>query len=213
MVGIMTASLACSSSRKWENLKTLVVDPTTRERYNDKLVPILEATSPHKPFGTTDVVANTLALATLHQKDPEEALKDLSERRQGGYRTPAAEWLHSILGPLFLGQWHDRDAYDSEFDRAEVMLGILAQDVANVRASVSPDGRAWTRSHWYGRATWRAVHYHGNAAEHTAEELAGQGKLWGPLQAGLFGADEDRAKAAMDAYVASFDKIAQGQRF
>ncbi|MGN6132573.1 MAG: toll/interleukin-1 receptor domain-containing protein [Nocardioidaceae bacterium] len=213
MVGIMTAGLACVSSRKWENLKTLVVDSTVRDRYEERPVPILEATSPYKPFGTNDWVANTLARAAQHEKDPEEALKDFTERRQGKYRSPAAEWLHTVLRALFLEQWPDQDAYDAEFDRAEVMLGGLAQDAANMRASGNPNGRAWVRSHWYGRSTWRAAHYHGNAAEDVVHELSQQGQLWGPLQASLFGADEERAKAATEAYLISFNKISAEQRF
>ena len=209
MVGIMTAGLACVSSRKWENLRTLVTEPTVRTRIDQAPVPLLEATGLYQPFGTSDWVANTLARATLQDMDPEHALEDFTERRVGKYHTPVSEWLLHILRPLFADQWPDEESYVSEFERAEVMLGVLAQDAANQKSS----GSAWTRSYWYGRATWRAAHYHGNAAEDLAHELATQGALWGPLQSGLFGGDPDRARAAVDTYVTNFNKIASQQRF
>ena len=94
----------------------------------------------------------------------------------------------------FRDQWPDQDAYDSEFDRAEVILGVLVQDVANVStAAANQDRGVWARSHWYGRSTWRAARYHGNAAEDRSRELSTEGHRWRSLQASLFGADQDRA--------------------
>ncbi len=45
-------------------------------------------------------------------------------------------------------------------------------------------------SHCYGRSTWRSIRHYGNPVEDLAHELAAQGKLWGPLQANMFGRDE-----------------------
>lgn len=212
MVGIMTAGLACSSNRRWENLKALVVEPTIRDRYEQGPVPLIEATDPYKPFASSDWVPNTLARAAQQQIEPEAALSDLTERRATKYYSPVAEWLHAILRPLFKDQWPDQDAYDSEFDRAEAVLGVLAQDAANVRTAATPDRGAWARSHWYGRSTWRAANYHGNAAEDLSREFSTEGNLWRPLQANLFGADQDRARAAVETYVENFTKIAR-ERF
>ena len=100
-----------------------------------------------------------------------------------------------------------------ELERAEVTLGVLAQDAANMLASANANGRSWTRSHWFGRSTWRAAHYHGNAAEDLSRELTREGRLWGPLQSDLFGGDGSRARDAVDTYVANFNKIASQQRF
>lgn len=44
---------------------------------------------------------------------------------------------------------------------------------------------------------WRAANYHGNAAEDLSREFSTEGNLWRPLQANLFGADQDRARAAV----------------
>lgn len=208
----MTTALTCTSARKWDNLKVLAVDPTVRDRYDARPVSILEVEDPYKPFGSQDWVANTLARATIDGRDLGEALKDFTERRQGKYHTPVAEWLHHVLRPTFAAQWPDQDSYDSEFDRAEVMLGVLAQDAVNVRVASHPSGAAWGRSHWFGRSTYRAANYRGNAAEDLAHELSGQGRLWGPLQADLFGGDEERAREAIEKYVKTFNEIA-AQRF
>jgi TIR domain len=196
MVSIMTAGLACVSSGNWKNLKVLAADPTVRDRYESKPLSILEATHPYKPFeGTTDLVTNALARATIQQRDVADAAKDFTERRNDKYLTPEAEWLHYILRPIFLDQLPDDDAYDSEFDRTEVMLGTLAQDAMSVRVPGNPN---WGRFHWYGRSFWRAGHHYGKPVEDFAHEFATQGALWGPLLGNLFGGDEDRARSALE---------------
>ncbi|WP_156726052.1 toll/interleukin-1 receptor domain-containing protein [Streptomyces apocyni] len=212
MVGIMTAALACASSGNWANLKSMVIDPSVRDRYGQKPTPIVEATDPNKPFGgTTDYVTNTLARASATGRDLGDSLKDFTERRNGKYHTPVAEWLHHVLRPIFSDQWSDDDAYSSEFDRAEVVLGVLAQDVVNVRAAANPQKPSWRHSRWYGRSTWRSES-HGNPIADLAHEFDTQGAQWGPLASGLFGGNEDRARAALEAYQTSFYKIA-GQQF
>ncbi|MFI8356834.1 toll/interleukin-1 receptor domain-containing protein [Streptomyces cyaneofuscatus] len=208
MMGIFTAALACASSGNWANLKSLVVDPSVRDRSEQKPTPVIEATDPHSPFGnTTDWVTNTLARATTMEQALDESLKDFTERRQGKYHTPVAEWMHHVLRPIFADQWPDDDAYSAEFDRAEAVLGTLAQDVVNVRAAANPEGRSWGRSHWFGRSTWRS-HSHGHAVADLVHELETQGTQWGPLRGGLFGGDEDRARAALVAYQTTFNSIA-----
>jgi hypothetical protein len=213
MVGIMTAALTCASSGNWANLKSLVVDPSVRDRYEQKPTPILEATDPHKPFGgTTDWVTNALARATTTGRDLDDSLKDFTERKQGKYHTPVADWLHHVLRRLFSDQWPDDDGYSAEFDRAEAVLGVLAQDVVNVRAAANPDKPSWGRSHWYGRSLWRS-HSHGDPVADLLHEFETQGAQWGPLKAGLFGADEGRARAALEAYQTSFNRFASRQMF
>lgn len=214
MVGIFTAALACQGSGNWLSLKTLIADSSVRDRHEQKPVPILEATDPYKPFGgTTDWVTNALARATTTEKGLEESLKDFTERKNGKYHTPVAEWLHSVLRPIFADQWPDDDAYTSEFDRAEAVLGALTQDVVNMRAAGSPEGRKWGRSHWYGRSLWRAAHGHGNPADDLLDEYTSQGPQWAPLRAGLFGGDEERARAALEEYQRNFNDMSSRRFF
>lgn len=209
MVSVMTAALACAASRRWDNLKVLLVDSSIRDRYESKPLPLLQATDPYKPFDHQDWTTNTLARAAQSGKSLAEALEDLTKKRAQKFYTPVAEWLYIMLRPVFEDQLPDDDAYAAEFDRAEVLLGVLAQDAANVRIAATTDGKGWGRSHWFGRSTWRAAHYHGNAAECLQHELATEGSHWAPLRAELFGGDLDRAKVAVDKYAEAFAQIAQ----
>jgi hypothetical protein len=212
MVSVMAAGLAAGSARKWENLKALVADPSVRDRRESKPQALLEATDPWAPFDHNGWTANILAKSELEEKPCDEALADFTEKRVGKYHTPVAEWLHAIQRPIFLDQWPDDDAYAAEFDRAEVVLGVLAQDAVNVRIAAATDGRNWGRSRWFGRSTWRSMHSYGNPVEDLQHELATEGAMWGPLRGGLFGGDLDRAKAAVDEYAESFARMAS-QRF
>jgi len=77
--------------------------------------------------------------------------------------------------------------YDVEFDRAEVMLGLLSQHNAMQRFG-SDDTMRWrVRSRWFGRSTWRSAHSHSNPVTDFEGELDTDGASWGPLRAGLFG--------------------------
>jgi hypothetical protein len=209
MVSLMTAGLAAGSARKWTNLKALVADPSVRDRYESKPQALLEATHPWAPFDHGGWTANILAKSELGEKPFDEALEDFTEKRVGKYHTPVAEWLHAILRPLFLDQWPDDDAYAAEFDRAEVVLGVLAQDAVNVRIAAAADGRGWGESHWFGRSTWRSMHSYGNPVVDLQHELATEGAMWGPLRGELFGGDLDRAKAAVEKYAESFAQMAR----
>jgi hypothetical protein len=140
-------------------------------------------------------------------------MKDFTERRNGKYHTPVAEWLHHVLRPIFSDQWPDDDAYDSEFERAEAVLGVLTQDVINVRLAATPEGRRWGRSRWYGRSTWRSSHGHGNPVADLVHDFETQGSQWGPLEGGLFGRDEERARAALEKYQTSFNELVSHRSF
>lgn len=213
MVSIMTAALACGSSGNWPNLKTLVVDQSVRDRHEQKPLVILEATDPYKPFSDTDWVANALARATISGRDLDDSLKDFTERRQGKYHTPIAEWLYHVLRPIFADQLPDEDLYTVEYDKAEIVLGVLAQDVVNVRAAGSPDGKYWGRSRWFGRSMWRAERGYGSPVADLVHEFDTQALQWGPLKSGLFGGDEARARDALDKFRAEFDSIASRRFF
>lgn len=209
MVSAMTAGLACVASRNWENLRVLLVDQSVRDRYQSTSVPLLEATHPYAPFGnTSDWVAPTLARAAKTESSLREALEAFTQKGQGKPHTPVAEWLHRILRPLFLDQLPDQDAYDSEFDRAEVMLGLLSTDAIDVRIAASAEGHRWGSSRWFGRSMWRSVHSYGNPVSDFVHELSTQGAIWGPLRASLFGGDEDRARAALEKYGKHFSEWA-----
>lgn len=211
LVSLMSAGIASGSSRRYDNLKALVVDPLVRDRYESKPQSMLEATDPWAPFDSHDWSANTLARGVLENKPFEAALSDFTERRVGKYHTPVSEWLHAVLRPTFADQWPDDDAFTAEFERAEVMLGVLAQDAVNLRLAATTDGRGWGRSRWFGRSTWRSAHNHGNPLEDLKHEIATEGSGWAPLRGGLFGGDIDRAEAALNTYEKHFAEQSRGR--
>ncbi len=210
-MAIITATLACVASQNWANLKVLVVDPAVRDRYQQQLTPLIDVTDPHKSFnGVADWVVNGIARATLLDVDPSEAF----EYYQGGggkYFTPVAEWMHRLLRPVFADQLPDDDTYDTEYDRAEVILGVLAQDVTNVRLSANPDAPKWGQAYWFGRATHRWRHMESTPASDLLHELDTHGNQWGPVKAGLFGGDVDRARVAIEEYGKTFNEVARGR--
>lgn len=213
MVSIMTAGLASVASRRWDNLKTLVVDSTIRDRNDAKPIAMLEATDPYKPFDAQDWTTNTLAVAGRLGKPLDETLEDLTQNRVRQFRTPVAEWLYDVLRPLFEDQMPDDDAYAADFDQAEVVLGVLAQDAVNVRIAAAPDGKGWGRSHWFGRSTWRANQYGGNPVDDLRHELATEGAIWGPLRGELFGGEVARAESALHSYSEAFAGVAHQRQF
>lgn len=210
VAAIVTAGLACTAARKWDNLKTLVVDPTVRERYTTQPLPLIEATNPYSPFSHSGWVTHTLARAIVQREDAQTALAHFTDNRVGKYHAPVAEWLHTALRPVFTDQLSDQDLYDAEFDRAEVMLGLLSQDCANQRYAADPNSSWRAGSRWFGRSTWRSGRY-GNPVTDFEQELQSQGGTWLPLQANLFGADHARAKQALDAYAATFNELARNR--
>lgn len=210
VVSIMTAGIACVSNMKWTNLKTLVVDPTVRDRYQGQQQPIIHGTGPWSAFGN-EWVAHGLARATVENVSPLQALEDFAERLVGKFHTPVAEWLHHVLRPLFADQWPHDETFSAAFDRAEIMLGLLDQDLVNLRINASPEGRGYGHAHWFGRSTWRCVHGHGNPLEDFQQELTMQKQYWGPLGGGLFGADADRAEVAVEKFAETFASLARNR--
>lgn len=203
MVTAMTAGLACVANGKWENLRILLMEQTVKDRYQPGRLPLLETSDPYAPFGAAEWVPHALAHSAVDGLNLREALKDFTEKRKGKYHTPVAEWLHHLLRPLFIDQLPQQDAYDAEFDRAEVMLGLLSTDAVLARLSVATD-RKFGRSRWFGRSMWRSKHGYGNPIDDFSQELATQGETWAPLRASLFGGSQHRAQVAIDKYRSDF---------
>jgi hypothetical protein len=213
VVSLTTAAVAAGSARRWDNVKALVADPRVRGRHDPKPQALLDATDPWAPFDHDGWTAGALARSLLENIPLDQALDDLVQKRAGKYHTPVAEWIHALLRPVFAEQWPDDDAYTTEYERAEVVLGVLAQDAVNMRLAADADGRGYGQSRWFGRSTWRAAHYHGNAVDDLQHELTTEGSLWGPLRVDLFGGDPDRAQAALDKYSELFAQIARSRMF
>jgi hypothetical protein len=211
LISLTTVSLACVASGSYGNLRRLVVEPTVRDPYEGVAMPVIHATSPYKPFAENEVVAHVLARSAIQNVSMESALADFEQNRVGRYHTPIAEWLHAIVRPLFVDQIPDQELYDAEFDRAEIMLGMLDQDLAQLRYGRDPETRWRSRSHWFGRSTWRAAHSRADPISEFEDELRSQGDGWSPLRAGLFGGDLQRAEDALASYGSAFQELARSR--
>lgn len=208
LTAIMTASMTCVASARFENLKLLVVDPVVRDRYASSSVPILEALDPYMPFTHAgEIVPHVMTRFVIQGITPEEAFEYYADGRRGKYYTPLAEWMHHNLRQVFADQVADPGDFDDDFHRCEVMLGILSQDIASQRYG-SDEGQRWrAQSRWFGRFTWNVSRGGANPIEEFSRALTSEGANWAPLRALLFGGVEERAKAAIEAYRQRFDEI------
>lgn len=116
--------------------------------------------------------------------------------------------MFKILRPLFDEQFPDDDAYEEAVDHTEITLGVVHQDLANMRDDGS--GRLfYFQTRWFGRSTWRYAHRHCNPVKDLRAEQELRGSGWEPLRAGLFGGSVERACTAIDQYEERFKEIAK----
>ncbi|SDP50701.1 TIR domain-containing protein [Nakamurella panacisegetis] len=205
LVSTMAVGLTGVGSDRWENVKALVVDPTVTGRGSETAESLINVSTPWSPFANLDMTAHALARATVFGEEPAAALAVFTVGRVGQYHTPVNEWLHAILRPMFLDLFPDDETYNQEFDRAEIMLGLISADIGLQRAEGT--GSSWRRSRWFGRSTWRAGHSHPNMLAIASSQLDLQQADWAPLRGGLFGRDPARARAAIDTYRTTFDQV------
>lgn len=205
VTALMTVSLASTASGRWDNLKALILNTTVRDPRLPQPVSLLDATDPYRPFENNQLNSSAATYAARSDKPLEDTIRAVDEGRLPLLISPVADLLFTVLRPVFSDQLTDDDSYESEFDRAEVMLGLLSQDEVNVRLHTDPT--AWGVVSWFGRATWRVRQTRINAVEELRVEFGRDGASWGPLKAGLFGGDVERAADAFDRYGNRFDEI------
>ena len=203
------AALAATGQERWDNLKALLVDTTVPQRNGDGRDPLMHAENPWTMFDNwRDVLPSVVARAAATGEDHRTVLEMITTRKMSISLTPVAEWFHSILKPHFADQYPGDTAYDHAFDRTEILLGILSQDVVNARSASNPENSWKGRPMWFGRSTWRVRYEPGTIADIEAE-IATQGPSWGPLEAGLFGGELHRATTAASDYAEHFNRMAQ----
>ena len=207
VAALTTVGLACTGANKWANLRTLVIDPTIRAEYPPQLIPLLEATNPHRPFRNAEWVANVVARVAVAGGDVAAALAFVRERGGHAYFTPLQIWLHTVVRPIFADQIPEDDIYDNEYDRAEVVLGLLSQDCTSEQYKGEP-GSEWRKSSsWFGRSTWRIRETSINHVTDFERDFRSRGDDWPLLRGGLFGSNATRAREALDAYAKIFNEI------
>lgn len=203
----MATAVTATSTDRWDTAKAVLVTTTGPDGWSVRTaVPLLNLSSTWSPFYQVneDGWPQQLARTTISGISVDEA-RQLDTR----LHTPVPDWLHHILWPLFEDHYPIQDSYTADFDRAEVMLGLISQDQELREADRGDTVGFGARSHWYGRSTWRSRYQTGSGALALIErELENEGQSWPPLRAGLFGADMNRARAALEAYATLFTKLA-----
>lgn len=213
LVAVFVAAMASSGQGKWVNFKTLLIDPTVTDRSYDASpkLPLVEAVNPYKPFDQ-DSVTQLLVNSLIMGEDIETTQAALDRNEGFRYKTAPAAWLHAILRPIFNEQFPDDEEYDAAFDATEVILGLVDQDLLNLRHGPNQE-RAWLReTNWLGRSTWRSER-HENPLDEFTENLSKLYSSYEPLQAGLFGGGYERAKTAAEQYRESFNQMRMRSRF
>jgi hypothetical protein len=204
----VTAAVSAVSQRRWDNLRKLVVDVRVATPYASGQ-PLLQQITPWTPFKDAEWLPNVLVRTSKETLDPEEAFRTRESNTR--WRTPTNDWLLALLTPLFEDQFPDDEDFTSAFEYAEVMLGVLSQDLSNQAIAAGGIGDGGSR--WYGRATWSDRYSRKDTLGDLEREASSEGRSWGPLEAGLFGADPDRALQAISGYRENFDHVAHKMMF
>lgn len=207
LAAVFVAAMAASGQGKWDNFKTLLVDTALTDRSYDASprLSMVEAVNPYKPFDD-DSISQLLVNSMVMGNDIEAAQAAIDSKEGSVYHTAPAAWLHRILRPIFDEQFPDAEDYDTAFDSAEVILGLVDQDLLNVRHGPDHQRQWLDGSHWLGRSTWRSRR-HENPLDEFAENLSKQYSSCAPLQAGLFDGSYERAKNATEQYRKSFNEM------
>lgn len=210
MASCMATAVTATSTGRWDTAKTVLVDTTGPDGWSARsAIPLMNLSSMWSPFYQADQKGwpQILARTTVYGLSAEEA-----RQHRTLLHTPVPDWLHHVLWPLFEDLYPRNEAYDNDFDRAEVMLGLISQD-QELRESARGEILGFgPHSHWFGRSTWHSRYLRGNGVlEVIEQELLDDGQKWPPLRAGLFGGDQARAHAALKAYSSTFRELANSR--
>jgi hypothetical protein len=209
LVSVFVAALAAAGQDRWDNFNALLVENTVSEPNRQGKLALIESVSPWDPFGYGEIVAHVLTRSIQTGHDYATAVADFN-KKYGKFHAPVADWLFLLLRPIFEEQFPDDDAYQEAFEHAEAALGIVNEDLGNMRDN--GDGRPVRfRNRWFGRSTWRYAHRYCDPVQDLADELQMRGTAWAPFRGGLFGASVERATAAIDQYREAFREIASRQ--
>jgi hypothetical protein len=205
---IFVAAMSSSAEQRWDNFKSLLVDPTVMNpRRENRRVSVIKASYPWAAFSSSQGsqwIPRILARSAKNGEDLATAWSVVGRPNVRQDYTPVADWLHAILRPAFDEQFPDDESYDGEFDTAEAVLGIVAEDLAIAEATNFPERPVKFRNKWFGRSMWRSAGHHGDAVENLKQERAAHGAGWPPLAAGLFGGSFARATKAGSSYAETF---------
>lgn len=207
MASCMATAVTATSTGRWNTARPVLVEATGPDGWSARsAIPLLNLSGLWSPFYQTDQNGwpQLLARTTVSGLSVEEGREQRTR-----LHTPVSDWLHHILWLLFEDLYPGKEAYDTDFDRAEVLLGLISQDQELRETARGGAVGFGPHSHWFGRSTWHSRYMRGNGVLDVIEqELADEGEAWPPLRAGFFGGTPARAQAAFEAYSPTFMKLA-----
>lgn len=207
---ISVAALACSAHSKWANFKVLLAEPRVPDKFsNGESMGILDATGYWKPFESAELTASIFSKAETTDEELSKLINIYVQQKAGKSFTPVADWLHAVMAPIFDDHFTDPDEYDMEYSKAEVMLGVISQDVVLQDALKLGFDIKYARSNWFGRSTWKSRRARQSPVAQLEADITSDSASWAPLRAGLFGSSEQRALQAVKAYNEDFMKISR----
>lgn len=203
MTAVMATAVTAVTYTEYEGLRSLAIEPRITPQRRGQPEPILTATDPWWPFASTvgKEVAEMLARKAKDGTDYPDTLAVINRQRGGGLLNPAAEWLYYSLRPLFEQSVPDEDTFAHHYDRAEVLLHALGQDI------VQQAGNRARGPQWVGRSAWHSRYLRTDPAQTLKQEILSEGDAWKPLRQGLFGGSSERARAAAEASFGYFDRL------
>lgn len=197
LVVTYTGALAAVTQGNYDALRCLTVDAQVRDPSDGRL-PFIARSHPWRPFSNFDLLPQLLAFRASGEEPSPELVDALQSGRRGKRYTPVSDYLHDTLRDKFRSATPDDEEYSDLFDRMEALLALIAIDA---RANLAAENRYFDPP-FFGRSTWRERHMRDDRglAFSLNAEFEGQRSAWGPLRAGLFGGDLDRAAAALSEF-------------
>ena len=193
LILMYVASIASLTRHNYSPLRGLVEEPTVRDRHNSEVaVSIAMHTNVRAVAEGVEPLASALAMSDDGTVTTTELVEGLVAKTIGNRHTPMSDHLHKLLRDLFLDELSDDRDYADKFDRAEVLLDMIATDQSK------QSGRFGNFAGGYGRYTWRNRHVEAPVEAKMLAELVEKQGSWGPLVDGLFGGDVNRAVTALE---------------
>jgi TIR domain len=187
VMALYAAGMGAVFRENYAALRAVTTDAKYRE--DGQAYPVIEFCNPWLPFYDAPLLAEVMARHTDGHTLSDEEIDAISRNLGGRRKTPVSDDLHTRLRETMKLVIRDDEEYDETFDKLEVLLGLIAQDVANQEKG---NGR-YLSGGWTGRYAWLSRSRNGTYAD-IYDEFRSQGSSWAPLT--VFGHSTEQADKA-----------------
>lgn len=190
LVVMYCAAVGAEARSNYVALRGFIEEPVITTEFRREEVPLAAYVDIRSLCAEDGIIASALCYADGGTEVDDALIGDLISGAKGRRYTPFADHLHHLLRDLFRDDFISDSEYDQAFDRAEVLLDALAVDAVSRSDYYSQGGG-------YGRYTWRGRHDAEPVEARILQQAKEKRSSWQPIADGLFGADPDRAIAAL----------------